>query len=385
MDKNIYWLWLTAMQNISPGEITALLEYFNTAEEIYRTKDYSAVPGIRPFTKFMLRDKDTKRAENAARKAEECGAKILTFDDINYPDSLRLTDNPPYVLYVKGEIMKWDRILGIGVVGTRNCSDYGIAATNKICTELSEAGVTIVSGMARGIDSAAAKCAIKSGSKTIAVLGCGIDVVYPQENAGLMEEIARNGAVITEFPPGTRPLAKNFPWRNRIISGLSRGIIVIEAPKKSGALITADHALEQGKNVYAVPGSIFKETCEGSNKILSNYAKPVSCGEDILEDYIFEIERMQIKKPEKTIFAKKNNKNKAVNNEIKLNIEDKKYMSLSEDEKNIVALLMESNLHIDDLMRKSGMDAAKITPVLSLLEFGGFISKIPGNNYKLNV
>ena len=246
MDKNIYWLWLTTMQNISSGESTALLEYFNTAEELYRTMDYSAVPGIRPFTKFMLRDKDTKRAENATRKAEEYGAKILTFDDINYPDSLRLTDNPPYVLYVKGEIMKWDRILGIGVVGTRNCSDYGIAATNKICTELSEAGVTIVSGLARGIDSAAAKCAIKSGSKTIAVLGCGIDVVYPQENAGLMEEIARNGAVITEFPPGTRPLAKNFPWRNRIISGLSRGIIVIEAPKKSGALITADHALEQG-------------------------------------------------------------------------------------------------------------------------------------------
>lgn len=379
MDKNIYWLWLTAVQNISPGEITALLEYFNTPEEIYRTKDYSAVPGIRPFTKFMLRDKDTKRAELAARRAEECGAKILTFDDIDYPDSLRMTDNPPYVLYVRGEIMKWDRILGIGVVGTRSCSDYGIAATNKLCTGLAEAGVTIISGMARGIDSAAAKCALRSGGKTIAVLGCGIDIAYPPENAGLMEEIAQNGAVITEFPPGTKPLAKNFPWRNRIISGLSRGIIVIEAPKKSGALITADHALEQGKNVYAVPGSIFKENCEGSNKILSNYAKPVSCSEDILEDYIFETEKMRIEKP------KKNNKNKAVNNEIKLNIEDKRYSTLSEDEKTIVELLLESNMHIDDLTRKSGMDSAKITPILSLLEFGGFISKIPGNNYKLNV
>lgn len=385
MDKNIYWLWLTTIQNIFQSEITALLEHFNTAEEIYRAKDYSQVPGLRPFTKFSLRDKNTKSAEKAAEKVSKCDARILTFDDINYPDSLRAIDSPPYVLYIKGEIMKWDRLLGIGVVGTRDCSDYGIAAVNKICTGLAEAGATIVSGMARGIDGAAARCAIKSGNKTIAVLGSGIDVVYPPEHAELMSGIAENGAVITEYPPGTRPFGKNFPWRNRIISGLSRGVLVIEAPKKSGALITADYALEQGKNIYAVPGSIFKKNCEGTNKILSDYAKPVSCAEDILEDFDFEIKRLQISPPKKSIFGKKNNKPPAVNNEIKFTIEDKKYKMLSEDEKIIIGLLMESNQHIDDLMRKSGFDAARITPVLSMLEFGGLISKIPGNNYKLNV
>lgn len=387
MGRNTCWLWLTTIQNISPGEVTALYEHFGDAEEIYKAKDYSAVPSLRPITKLMLRDKSLKRAERAAAISAKYDARILTFDDIDYPDMLRTIESPPYVLYIKGEIMKWDRILGIGVVGTRDCSEYGIAATNAICPKLAEAGVTIISGMARGIDAAAARSALRTGAKTIAVLGCGIDVVYPPEHGILMHDIAENGAVITEFPPGTKPLGKNFPWRNRIISGLSRGVLVVEAPQPSGALITADHALEQGKNVYAVPGSIFKKTCEGSNRLISAYAKPACCAEDILEDFQFELERLKNERPQKpkSVFVVHDTKPDTVNNEIKLSIEDKKYMALSENEKTIISMLMEKNMHIDDLMRKSGLDAAKLTPVLSMLEFGGFISKIPGNNYKLNV
>lgn len=387
MNRNTCWLWLTTIQSISPGEINALYEHFGDAEEIYKATDYSNIPSIRPITKLLLRDKSLKRADKAASAAEKCGARILTFDDADYPDRLRIIESPPYVLYVKGEIMKWDRILGIGVVGTRHCSEYGIAAVNAICPKLAESGVTIVSGMARGIDALAARGALNIGAKTIAVLGCGIDTVYPPEHGILMRDISENGAVITEYPPGTKPLGKNFPWRNRIISGISNGILVIEAPKKSGALITADYALEQGKDVFAVPGSIFKKTCEGSNRLISEYAKAVGCAEDILENYEFELSKLkdELTPKKKSVFVVHDAKHDVVNNEIKITVEDKKYTALSEDEKVIVSLLTEGNMHIDDLMRRSGLDASKITPVLSMLEFGGFIKKIPGNSYKLNV
>ena len=310
--------------------------------------------------------------------------KILTFDDPSYPDSLRTIPSPPYVLYLRGEVMNWDRLLSIGVVGTRDCTEYGIKVTNDIARGLAEKGVTVVAGMARGIDSVAARAAIAAGNKTIAVLGCGADIAYPPENADLMYKIIENGAVISEYPPGYPVRPSNFPWRNRIISGLSRGVVVTEAPKKSGALITANYALEQGRDVFSVPGSVEKDTCVGTNSLLTKCAKAVTCADDILEEYVYAIERLKIEKPKsfKTFISKKK---EPVNNEIRLSLDEKRYAGLSEEEKIIISLLLEKNMHVDDIARMCKVEAARLTPMLSMLEFGGYIQKIPGNNYKLNI
>lgn len=383
-ERILYWLWLTTARGISNPDITALWEQLDSIEEIYNLKDYSGVYGVRPYTKRLLKNKSLKTAERVVAAAEKTNMKILTFDDPRYPDSLRTIESPPYVLYLRGEIMNWDRLLTIGVVGTRDCTEYGIKVTNKIAGGLAENGITVVSGMARGIDSVAARAALNAGNKTIAVLGCGADVVYPEENAELMHKIIENGAVISEYPPGYPVRPSNFPWRNRIISGLSRGVLITEAPKKSGALITARYALEQGRDIFAVPGSIEKPSCAGTNALLTRCAKAVTCAEDILEEYVYAIERLKIEKPKgfKAVFSKKK---EPVNNEIKLTIDEKRYAGLSEEEKKVILLLMEQNMHIDDITRKCGVDAARLTPMLSMLEFGGYIQKIPGNNYKLNI
>jgi len=296
MEKSVlYWIWLVQKCGIFNNDINALLEQFENAEEIYKETDFLNVINVKPSTIRRLKDKDLKEAENILKETHNLGAEVIVYDDIRYPDMLRNIPNPPYVLYMKGEIMNWDRLLGIGIVGTRRSTEYGIKATKMIAGDLAECGVTIISGMARGIDSVAQESALLVGNKTIAVLGNGLDVVYPSENKKLMDKIAENGTLISEYPPKTEPNGRNFPWRNRIISGLSRGILVSEAPKKSGALITAEYALEQGKDIFAVPGSIFKAESEGANKLLASGAKAVTSAKDILDEYVFEIERLQLK------------------------------------------------------------------------------------------
>jgi len=388
MIKNeLYWLWLTTLDGITSFDITALMECFDSAEAIYDANNFDGVLGIKPSIKSKLMNKSLKKAEQTLKKVEEIGAEVIAYDSLNYPDALRYIDNPPYVLYLRGEILNWDRLLMIGVVGTREATEYGIAATKRICTGLAENGVTIVSGMARGIDSMAARAALDSGGKTVAVLGCGIDMAYPAENAPLMKEIMENGAVISEYPPGTAISKFRFPERNRIISGLSKGILVTEAPKKSGALITAHHAIENGRDLFAVPGSIFKASSEGTNALLTSCAKAVSSAYDILNEYQYELEHLKIERSEKkqirAIFADK--KPQKVNNEMRLSIDDKKYQSLSDKEKTVVALLLEKNMHIDDIKRQSGIDISELNRILSMMELSGYINKLPGNNYKLNI
>ena len=384
MEKNtLYWIWLVEQCGIFNTDINSILEQFDSIEEIYNETDYASVTNVKQSTLRKLKDKNLKKAENILKATQDLGSDVVTYDDVRYPDALRSIPNPPYVLYMKGEIMNWDRILGIGIVGTRRSTEYGIKATKMIAGDLAACGVTIISGMARGIDTVAAEAALGAGNKTIAVLGCGIDVVYPSENKKLMDKIAENGTIITEYPPKTQPIGNNFPWRNRIISGLSRGVLVAEAPKKSGALITAEYALEQGKDIFAVPGSIFKPESEGANKLLASGAKAVTSAKDILDEYVFEIERLKIEKP--TVIEKIFKGGKKINNEIKISLDDKRFLGLTDEDKQIISLLIEDNMHIDDIARRTGIDAASLSIKLSMLEFSGHIQKIPGNNYKLNV
>ncbi len=379
----LYWIWLVQKCGIFNNDINGLLEQFDSVEEIYKETDYKNVTNVKPSTLRRLKDKNLKEAENILSATHNMGAEVIVYDDIRYPDMLRTLPNPPYVLYMKGEIMNWDRILGIGIVGTRTSTEYGIKATKMIAGDLAACGVTIISGMARGIDSVAAEAALLAGNKTIAVLGCGLDVVYPSENKKLMDKIAENGTIISEYPPKTGPDRHNFPWRNRIISGLSRGILVAEAPKKSGALITSDYALEQGRDIFAVPGSIFKKESEGANRLLASGAKAVISAKDILDEYVFDIERLQLEKP--SMLDKVLKGTKKINNEIKISLDDKRFSGLSDEDKQIISLLIEDNMHIDDIARRTGIDAGSLSIKLSMLEFSGHIQKIPGNNYKLNV
>ncbi len=383
MDRTKYWVWLTNLPNITPEKITALLDRFGTIEEIYKAapEDYQDVGGIGKRESISLSYKDLAGAEKIMERTMTAGARIIDYDSGEYPDCLRELPDPPYVLYAKGRRMDWDRLLMIAVVGTRQCSEYGRVAAQRICSDLAGAGVTIVSGMARGIDSQAARAALRAGRETIAVLGCGIDIVYPPENQELMEKIIENGLVLTEYPPLTPALGHHFPARNRIISGLGRGVLAIEAPERSGTLITADYAKNSGKDVFSVPGSIFKAGCRGTNRLIQQGAKAVMSAADILDEY--PAEAAMLREARLAQAAPPIQENKTVSKaELAAN---PRYQNLRDEEKCIMELLLEKNMHIDDIVRELQLPVGTVNPMLAMMEMMGYIRKLPGNYYKLNL
>lgn len=408
MDKRVCWLWLTNLPGMTSFKITNLLAVFETVENIYYAENYAGVYGLSEFDIKNLQNKSIENVKVIVNRLRNVHAGMLTYDDPRYPDMLRQLNEPPYVLYIKGEIMQWDRLLTISVVGTRKYTEYGGRLCNDISYQLAKSGVTIVSGMARGLDSIAAAAALRAGAKTIAVLGSGIDIVYPPENKNLMDAIVYSGAVITEFPPGTPAYAKNFPYRNRIMSGLSYGTLVIEAPLKSGALITANYAMETGKDVFALPGRVNDIASRGTNSLIKSGAKLVECAEDILEEYNFEA--MHLRKPtedkneideleyakEPRIEKDKNVKDgenvkkeisqtEPVNNIINVDIDDEIYKNLDEDEKKIIELLIKETKHIDEIVRETEIPMNKINSLLTILEMQNFIKQLPGKMFRLNV
>ncbi len=398
MDQRILWIWISNALKTDSRKITCLYDRFDSAEDIFRAgmEDYQAIEGLTPQDAAALCDKDVTRAEKILAYCQSMGAKVLTFEDTDYPYALRKIFDPPYVLYVKGNILPWDRMLCIGVVGTRHATDYGKYAAEELSFALAREGVTIVSGMAAGIDSCGHRGALRAKAPTIAVLGCGIDVVYPASNAALEREIERDGAVLTEYPPGTEPKGTNFPRRNRIISGLSQGVLVAEAPVKSGALITADCALAQGKDVFAVPGGIYTPSSAGCNLLISQGAKLVSCAADILEEYGMHIEKIHPPKKEfqenseqapvsEKTQDKTAEKAKAVKNVIQVTIDDPIYRDLTDEEKSIIAVLIDQNASCDELLEKTKLPAPKLLSTLTLLEIKGYLNSLPGKHYTLNL
>ena len=284
--ERYYLAALNAVYNLSFKKTLLLIEHFGSI-----TKAYEASAQELAATHLITAEKCSKilasREKDYPQKlqafCENNGVAILTTADSNYPLQLKNIQNPPSVLYVKGTLPDTDK--AVGVVGSRKSTSYGLKVAGTFAQDLALAGLTIISGGARGIDTAAHKGALKANGKTIAVLGCGIDVIYPYENADLFKQISKIGAIITEFPPGAEPLAKNFPARNRIISGFSQGILVVEAARKSGAMITAEFAIDEGREVYCIPGSIFSPTSVGTHSLIKQGAKLVQRPEDILEDF----------------------------------------------------------------------------------------------------
>ncbi|MBR2370856.1 MAG: DNA-processing protein DprA [Clostridia bacterium] len=286
-DELLYWIWLSLRVGIANYEFVRLLDYYETPFEIYsaESEEISRIEGISPQLADSLSNKNIDDARRYQHYCARYGIGILTYGDPRYPVCLKKIQNPPVLLYFKGTLPDFDTVPAVSIVGTRKMSEYGKQMAYKISYELASAGITVVSGMALGIDGVASCGALEAGGTSVVVLGSGIDVIYPKEHARLMDLIIHNGAVVSEYPIGTRPDGDNFPIRNRLISAFSESTVVIEGDYKSGALITARHALIQGREVYAVPGNIDEINAQGTNNLLQTGATMIVSAEDIMKQY----------------------------------------------------------------------------------------------------
>lgn len=381
MENTLYWLWLTNKTGISERELDGIVSYYKSAKAVYEAAEFQIRLSDNAIA--SLKNKKLDKAESIYNEVRRMGGYILTIEDNEYPPLLRNISNPPYVLYCKGQHIDWKNMLTIAVVGTRRYSPYGKMAAEHICSGLAKCGAVIVSGMARGIDSIAAWAALNNGGKTIAVLGSGIDVIYPPENVGLYNTIAQNGVVITEFPPHTKPFGQNFPKRNRIIAGISYGVLAAQAPQKSGALITAGKALDFGRDVYAIPASIFEKESAGTNKLIQQGAKAVAESMDIIEEY-----------PYFELYTVKDNN--AANEEqpkcdtipaqaaAKRKLKEEKISHLRDVELKIVQFLAGGIKHLDEVCRETGKTVNEINACMVMLEVTGYVTKLENNTFELN-
>ena len=287
MNHLVYWVWLSLRCGAGSELGTYLLKHFSSPQEVYEADAAKlfSVEGLTEEIVSALIDKDLVYPQKIVEYCERVNVGILTPESANYPDRLRAIYAKPIVLYYRGRLPNIDDNVLIACVGTRTCSERGRQNAYALGRDLAYAGAIVVSGLASGIDAAAQKGVLDAGGHTIAVLGCGIDRIYPPQNGPLMRKIAETGTVLTEYAPGTEPFARNFPVRNRIISGLSQGTVVVEANSKSGSLITANHAQKQGRDIFAFPGTVEAPHAKGTNALIKRGAKLVTCAEDVLEDY----------------------------------------------------------------------------------------------------
>jgi len=349
----LFWLWWNRVPGIGPGRFFRLLEEFGSMQD-------AATAGpeqLRPLIgeKCLKAWEETRQTWDPAlelQKVQHCGFRICCQVERNYPPLLKKIPDPPPVLYIWGGIEAGDEI-AVAIIGTRTPTPSGLHIAGELAGDLCRQGMTLISGMARGIDSAAHQGALAAGGRTMAVLGCGLDLCYPAENEKLMAEIAAHGAVVSEFSLGMEPLAKNFPARNRIISGLSLGVVVVEAAHDSGSLITAGMALEQGREVFAVPGNIASEGSKGPHRLLRQGAKLVEDYRDILS----ELAIPQLAADEYS---------------------SGEYQPASELEAKVLAAMSREPLHVDEILRRSGLAAAQIGAALVQLELSGAVKRFPG-------
>ena len=283
----LHWIWLSQCPRLNHAGAMALLAQFGDPEGIYLAGEgeLRRVPDLRQEALPGLLDKSLDAAEQILRDCYDKGIHILTYRDGAYPGRLHAIGDPPLVLYYRGVLPDFDSEPAIAVVGTRRASPYGLITAKRLGYQIAQCGGLVISGLAAGIDSMAMTGALTQGKPAVGVLGCGADVVYPPRNENLFADVAARGCILTEYPPGTPPQGYHFPRRNRIISGLSCGVLVVEAPEKSGALITAQYALDQGRDVFTVPGNIDVPSCVGSNRLLREGAVAVSSGWEIMEEY----------------------------------------------------------------------------------------------------
>ena len=353
MIEKDYLLWLSNIRGIGTKTLQNILEYFGSAENVFHasTSNLNGAKGINcDIIHNIVQNRDERRIQDLLRDLKKHAIDVLCKNEETYPENLKNIFDPPYLLYKKGNIYEKDNN-AIAIVGSRKASPYGKWAAYKFASELASRGITIISGMAYGIDTSAHKGAIEGGGRTIAVLGCGVDICYPKSNYNLMKNILNAGAIVSEYSMGIEPIPGHFPARNRIISGLAKAVIVVEAAEKSGSLITTEFALEQGREVYAVPGNINSSLSKGTNKLIKDGAKPVTCVEDILEDLGLVVE----------------------NEKTKHNIE------LSNSEKAVYDFITSRQpVHFELLITYFKMNIHEISSIVTILQLKGLIEQLPG-------
>lgn len=374
----LYWIWLATRPDLQDREKLAVLERFGKAEDVYFASGdaFSGMESLSSAGWRSLQDKDLKTAEKILGDCAKKKLSILTWQDSTYPSRLRNIPDPPLVLYYKGQLPKFDEEPVIGIVGTRKASAYGLAAAARIGKEVAQSGGLVVSGMAAGVDAMATEGALSQGKAAVGVLGCGADRIYPYTNRGLFRKMEQQGCLISEYPPGTPPNKWNFPRRNRIISGMSNGTVVVEAPQISGALITARRALEQGRDVFVVPGNIDAPTCAGSNALLRDGAMAALCGWDVLREYEAlypdKIHHSEAVLPEQT------DKKGIDNPQTPSYIDLETTADLSGDEHTVLQQMKGGEQNIDEIIAGAGISPAAVLAALTMLEVKGYVRTLPG-------
>ncbi len=401
-----YWLWLRNLRGLNNGVCLRLVQHFGSPERIYYADEdeYAQVEKISKVQIEALRDKSLARAEEIMEDCARLGIRVITLADAEYPDRLRAIPDAPCLLYIKGTWPDFDAEAAVALVGTRKATPYGIRIGERLGYELAKGGAYVVSGLAMGGDAAGHRGALTAGKKTAAVLGGGIDVIYPAENRALYSDIALSGVLISEYPPGTETRGHQFPERNRIISGLSVAVIVTEAALRSGTLNTVNHAVEQGRDVYAVPGPVDAYFSQGCNRLLQEGAGVVTCGWDVLRD-------LQMRFPGKidakvyevppSVGRAAEEKAADVNAETPAaqaktekpfdKAEEKEYIELkssqdrfTDDQIRILLILSERPMPVDDIAEETQIPVRRVLSALTFLEIEKVVNKESGNRYTLN-
>ena len=356
--------WLNSANGISTKKIAKLLDYFNNnTNDLWNNFEAEKrnLSIVKPETISYLTKSKNNFEEILLKKLSDEKSHIVTIYDELYPIKLKQIEGAPYILYYKGSLNNIDD-LSIAVVGSRKATAYGKWVTEKLTSELSDLGVNIISGLAIGIDTIAHRTALKFKTKTAGIIGCGIDIIYPKSNETLYKEIAeKSGAIITEYPFGMEPMPNNFHDRNRIISGLSDGVLVIEAQEKSGTLITASHAANQGREIFAVPGNIDSLYSKGTNALIKDGAKLATSVNDIIEEILELKER------------------------VKQNHNFIDYSILTDDELKIINSLQSGNKSLYEITEETGLDTSILLSQLTFLEMKGFVKQITGNKFMINI
>jgi DNA processing protein len=362
-DESLAWLALNVISGIGISVFRKLVDAFGHPEGVFqaRMSELVKVEGVRnDIARRIMKREFVLDPEEELKKIKKCNARIITYKDASYPDFLKEIPSAPVLLYVKGKDISLNRVC-IAIVGSRNPTYYGIKSAEKIAFGLARRGIGVVSGLARGIDSAAHRGCLLGKGYTIAVMGTGIDKIYPATNKRLSEQIMEGGCLVSEFTMGSPPEPKNFPIRNRIISGLSRGIVVVEATKRSGSLITASFAIDQGREVFAVPGSIDSFKSMGTHLLIKQGAKLIENADDIIDE--FEFGRNHIR--DKGVFT------------------DAPDIppDMSASETKVYEIIGNYPMHIDQIVRAGGMDAGEISSILMQMELKGIVKQLPGKMF----
>jgi DNA processing protein len=356
LDPKAYWVGFNIVKGVGAVRIRQILEFFGSLETAWNAPSEGLLTaGLPPkVVENFITVRKQIDLDRVMKNLEAKGVKVLTIQDSDYPRRLKEINQPPPVLYIKGSVNVEDD-WAVAIVGTRRVTPYGRQVANEIAQFLAQNGVTVVSGLARGVDAIAHQSAIRAGGRTIAVLGSGVDVIYPPEHSRLAGEISAQGAILSDYALGTKPDGINFPPRNRIISGLSLATIVVEAGETSGALITAEFAVEQGKEVFAVPGSILTPQSEGTNRLIEQGARPLLKMSEILD--VLKLEQI----PEKH--------------------NNRKQFPLNPTETKLLHSLSQDPVHVDEVSRNSGLPISEVSATLTMLELKGMVSQVGGMKY----